>query len=182
MFIAELTVQRLHTMCPRGRGRRLWSGLLSLMLWLPTGLLGCAARRMNDHLRPLGIRLLTFRVSKCFVMQFIIAFIEFLLCHWQRNFVRWDDFDPRLSPFGRILLDWWEKRGFCLIIVLCYYWGCNSIEGVKWAERSWEYGYDSFGLRSGNNYSYQMFLLKCSCVGSSTVYILLFIDGQFIWD
>lgn len=119
MFIAELTVQRLHTMCPRGRGRRLWSGLLSLMLWLPTGLLGCAARRMNDHLRPLGIRLLTFRVSKCFVMQFIVAFIEFLLCHWQRNFVRWDDFDPRLSPFERILLDWLEKRGFCLIIVLC---------------------------------------------------------------
>ena len=42
------TVLRLHTMCPQGRGKRLWREPPSLMLLWPTSLPGCVARKMNE--------------------------------------------------------------------------------------------------------------------------------------
>jgi len=42
------TVLRLPTMCPQGRGKRLWREPPSLMLLWPTSLPGCVARKRNE--------------------------------------------------------------------------------------------------------------------------------------
>ena len=49
LIILELTVLRLPTMYPPGRGRRLSSEQRSWMLLSPTSLLGCAARRTSKN-------------------------------------------------------------------------------------------------------------------------------------
>lgn len=60
VFAAELTVLRLHTMFPQGRGKRLLRGQPNLMSQLPTSLLGCAAKRMNEQLRSLNAIFIVF--------------------------------------------------------------------------------------------------------------------------
>lgn len=70
-YISGLTVLRLHTIFPQGRGRRLWREPPSLMLLWPTSLPGCAARKMNE-----------FKICNVVGLCFVVSFFYYCELLW----------------------------------------------------------------------------------------------------